>query len=1023
MRLSQLLYLSILFASSIALADTNSSVENPNWLTTYYTQSQQDEEAEIDELIQDIDDEQIQQTLDSIDAASSMQTSGITTTNDGLSTSVPSFEYGEQQDVTRGTRSRAGSQYKPHEVSVDSGFGSALDQSISQSPLMQYDPPAQQTQQNTLSDAELYGASGGSSSPYNGFTTQPYQNTGDFTVSEDYDIQTSMSTEDEEAAIAELGIGSDSSILDSASGYDLSTDLQESTQTTYHGLLSVISNYLPATDYSLGYLKQLFGDFDGMFNSNVPDSFGASVIGELFRVFNSWMLVFAVVILMYIVFIGTLTTAHEGKVMGEWKSLWIPLRAALAVAMLVPQAGGYCLAQKLVMYIVLAGVAAANMMWSTAVDKLVNEKTIYSMSALSINQPAAMSAIYPVIIAMYEQQACAIKLSHTNDNGEITPHEYPHTTKEGYIKVYNPKTQINLGGVLDRPSTQVDPNSKIINYNEKATNPKKPICGGLKWTLPTKKIPDGQGGYRTEIDDVFNKKIINTMKNIYDNLKGASSLAANDGKGGEKTNDEGETVCGKDNVVAKYGCVVKSIQDYNALLYSGNSNTDTDNVADSTETIRNHIKHAGWADAGEYFYELAKWDHAEKRSLSISSTKMYVVEDKDNKRDFDTIKAAISDYIATSDDQVHQYTVDSYNHDESTLLDQYKKPKYDIKYDFDSKMMSGFTRTLFDIFTFGMAALVESWNKTLVYSLWGKIEDNTAADNTGPANPILMLQQLGRAQLTGVMDIWINGLLLIEGLTIAGGVASAIGAVPGFGTLAEGASVIMKGMSSMITWLQGMTAPLMIIIFGSGFLLSIWIPFMPYILSLLCVFGWVLSVIEMMVAAPIVALGVIAPEGHDVFGQARPAILLSFGLFMRPMLMIFGFVIAMIAIYIGSAVINMGFLNMVASVFNSKLGLLSGLGVIMIYSLVMTILCNKSFGLMTELSNRVLRWIGGQHATFEQGEQQSLGEVKSGTEPLGRAGGEGLQKLSSSGTAGSALIEKGGKYIGNKKGGGGVKTE
>ena len=162
----------------------------------------------------------------------------------------------------------------------------------------------------------------------------------------------------------------------------------------------------------------------------------------------------------------------------------------------------------------------------------------------------------------------------------------------------------------------------------------------------------------------------------------------------------------------------------------------------------------------------------------------------------------------------------------------------------------------------------------------------------------------------------------------------------------------------------------------------------------------------MMVAAPIVALGVIAPEGHDVFGQARPAILLSFGLFMRPMLMIFGFVIAMIAIYIGSAVINMGFLNMVASVFNSKLGLLSGLGVIMIYSLVMTILCNKSFGLMTELSNRVLRWIGGQHATFEQGEQQSLGEVKSGTEPLGRAGGEGLQKLSSSGHCGFCLDRK-----------------
>ena len=83
-----------------------------------------------------------------------------------------------------------------------------------------------------------------------------------------------------------------------------------------------------------------------------------------------------------------------------------------------------------------------------------------------------------------------------------------------------------------------------------------------------------------------------------------------------------------------------------------------------------------------------------------------------------------------------------------------------------------------------------------------------------------------------------------------------------------------------------------------GGLLAVYLPLLPFIYFLFGVLSWFVAVIESMVAAPIVALGIIHPEGHDFWGKAEPAVMLMLNVFLRPSLMLFGLVAGLFLSYV-----------------------------------------------------------------------------------------------------------------------------
>lgn len=122
----------------------------------------------------------------------------------------------------------------------------------------------------------------------------------------------------------------------------------------------------PETDYSVIFLGNIFGIVDGVLHGS-----GSQIMGSMFGVFNAAVLALGGIVVMYTLVVGTMNTAQEGQMLGQkWSSIWIPVRATIGLAFLIPKSSGYCLMQIFIMWVVVQGVGAADKVWNSALDYL-----------------------------------------------------------------------------------------------------------------------------------------------------------------------------------------------------------------------------------------------------------------------------------------------------------------------------------------------------------------------------------------------------------------------------------------------------------------------------------------------------------------------------------------------------------------------------------------------------------------------------------------------------------------------------
>ena len=122
----------------------------------------------------------------------------------------------------------------------------------------------------------------------------------------------------------------------------------------------------PPTDYSVVFLANIFGIVDGVLHGS-----GSQIMGNMFGVFNAAVLALGGIVITYTLLVSTVNTAHEGQMLGQkWSSMWVPVRATLGLALLIPKASGYCMMQIFVMWVVVQGVGAADKVWNSALSYL-----------------------------------------------------------------------------------------------------------------------------------------------------------------------------------------------------------------------------------------------------------------------------------------------------------------------------------------------------------------------------------------------------------------------------------------------------------------------------------------------------------------------------------------------------------------------------------------------------------------------------------------------------------------------------
>ena len=124
-----------------------------------------------------------------------------------------------------------------------------------------------------------------------------------------------------------------------------------------------------ANDLSLQWMARLF---PGAAVAWGGTSSTTDVLIPLFTLFNGVLMALAALSLTWFTVSATVHTAHTGKLLGErYHQIWAPIRICLGYALIAP-IQGYCLAQYLVIMMIMGSYGLTNAMWSTYVTAMLS---------------------------------------------------------------------------------------------------------------------------------------------------------------------------------------------------------------------------------------------------------------------------------------------------------------------------------------------------------------------------------------------------------------------------------------------------------------------------------------------------------------------------------------------------------------------------------------------------------------------------------------------------------------------------
>lgn len=181
---------------------------------------------------------------------------------------------------------------------------------------------------------------------------------------------------------------------------------------------------------------------------------------------------------------------------------------------------------------------------------------------------------------------------------------------------------------------------------------------------------------------------------------------------------------------------------------------------------------------------------------------------------------------------------------------------------------------------------------------------------------------------------------------------------------------------------------MIMVIWGAGISLALYAPLIPFLVFTFASLTWIILVIEAMVGAPLIGLTLVVPS-EDEIGKAGHAIVILFGLFLRPALMILGFIFAQKLLMVGIGMLNFGFAGTIQMSLTNGVGLFGFITLLVLYAGIAISLVHEAFSLIYILPDKTLRWMGIAGEGSEAGAQTR--EIE-GSMDKGAGVGKGLMK-------------------------------
>lgn len=732
-------------------------------------------------------------------------------------------------------------------------------------------------------------------------------------------------------------------------------------------------------DVSVTILKTLFGGMP-IFGQETD------ALKNVFKIFNFLVLVIGSILTSYTLALSFASTAQTGQLMGRFNSTMTPIRTALGVAFILPVANGYTLIQVAIMWLVMQGCLGANYIWST----FVSSDTLADSLAVAPIQPSAKQLAKNVLIA--STCMAAVQKQADLDGDDITMGwSYGYGSDKEILKAGTlaelvkkyPGRNITLNagnltgsngipdnacGVItiksfEQGTSFVDNGmNKNLAAGEAATIGTGLILGSNSDGIVGKVTGYGAAAYSAfRIASDFNNdkkdwdkwvaemgmEHANATENllfnagkianaIVDHVENKNANANKEAWSKDITYADGTVANNNENLPSDFGETMQLDQ----VAVPAGINTQTTNVELTKEQIKQEIdklggnyqqyfrkkaadtyqdgmmyetlvKNAnkyGWMMAGAFFTQMGGMTDAVNQvalETPSSNYRPYTPDSIKNKYLNSRYFSELNYYFSNTetyggDDSNRLNTVDKVNSENDGALSKF----YD----------SGFN----------LSVLIEN---LLNSGLSSAISDQE--------HPIMQLKRLG-------------SLMLAAAMTLLTYMSATMGNT--------------DGNAAFLISMFGYT--MILVLFTGGITMSYILPMLPVLMWLGMCFGWLVMVIQAMIAAQLWIVMHLTPhQGEDFIGNQRNGYQLVLTLVIRPILMTIGYIAAVLAITVVGYFIN----NLFVFIYQmSQVGrngfataMFSVVIVPLMYAAIIYIVLKEMLNIMHKVPDELLNWFGG----------------------------------------------------------------
>ncbi|GFE66958.1 DotA/TraY family protein [Litoreibacter roseus] len=667
-------------------------------------------------------------------------------------------------------------------------------------------------------------------------------------------------------------------------------------------------------DRSNTFFNLIFGDlFPG------PAANDRTVISLLMLSLNILFLAIGALFLLYNIFQGTLDSAHEGVILGQKSTIWVPIRVLTAFALLIPLGNGYNGVQHGISYVVRAGTAAGSFFWNQTADLIIADEV------------PIVGTDYVASDARFLQQLWRMEFCRAAYNHEVS--------KGGAL-------QLVSGGVWSglqpaQPTDLIDGYTpQILTYSTPTITA---ACGSI--TLPSATPALKRISPSTNMDAI-NAQMRDLIDDLRATMRGSAETVA-----AKISNREPVTPADTPNLAqmmrqlrTQHSAIVNPIVNPNALsqLVQSESGTpvtqqiraigsDGSGALSAPTAIAGDLKTGGWMMAGSYYMLISKisGDANAVASMFPTATPGTLIST--------TLSGGVQNTLATELGRSYWFQSNA---------------------DRDAQKILASIGASYN-------ASVSAWNEAAANAGLREFiterayagDDASSPENflPPPTNLLKGIQLLAPDSITidPMLGLMAFASTFLTYSVAAVAVLATASAVPVFGSIPATLASLTSGLFQV-----GIFAAIFV-----GFIL----PYLPAIIWLIAILAFMLLVIEAVFAAPLWAVAMLSMDGHGISSNiALKGWSLLLMLFLTPLLMVFGFLLGMVLFRVAAFSLN----GMMFAALSSQMaadpgafGFLSDFLVMAVLTVFVAVLyviiIDWTFSLINIFPARVFKWIDG----------------------------------------------------------------